>query len=549
LWPYAKLLGEDTHLTDYAKGCRALRFFGWQKAAFWFREALAARSDSFGNPVPWTGGNSQLYLPRYTLGVSLFGLGDYDGALEEWQRAEKEWSSLDAVKQRALKPYFAVLHEGRDIYRNVVCAELIDQFDSGDGSKSAGGKSWTPGTREEIRTLCYEGHFAAAVKRARALAYTTEGASDRPVPDSSNDPEKVEIVENVPVAFAQEVSDCEAPDNLKPLANVTTPKVSQNIEDDRHPVPLRAVIGASVPRANLAASHGQGETVTGGPVMTDLVKSVERIYSKKSALLISPDYKGTPWGNIKGAEEAIQLLESGLLRWGFKKEDIVWLHGYVKSGDLEQQIRSFIHANAAHGDHERHLVLIHFLGHAYRQDDSDNGVLIASDSPFPHGPRDIRALMEKSVEAGIVMSFTNQSPHHLIFSFDSCSFGEHLLLPFEGMRAIAWNTAQKNPALLFVARAGPEQIVSAKPALTEALGHELRECGHADLEGVATGWSLFTAVAQDLFSKEISDTQTLKYGLAREWKNGDVVLRVPTDCQPATKGSHPRPTAVKGTGL
>jgi tetratricopeptide (TPR) repeat protein len=538
LWlcPGASLLGEDTHLTDYAKGCRALRFFGWQKAAFWFREALAERPEPFGHPVPWSNTKSQLYLPRYVLGVSLFGLGNYDEALEEWRRAEEEWSGLDGEKKRALEPYLAVIREGRDIYRGFVCAEILPPA-------SGGGENESARLREEARTLCDKGHFSAAVKRVRNLVDPAKFVHDSPVLDSLSDLDAVETIENVPVAFAQEISDCEAPDKLKPWAHLTSLEGPPNRRDGaqvttRLPALRHAVLGPTISTTILTVSKEGRGVVAGGPTMADLLKSVDKVYAKKFALLISPDYKGTPWGNIKGAEEAIRLLESGLLRWGFKQENIVLLHGYVKAGDLEQQIRSFIRKNASYGDHARNLVLIHFLGHAYRRDEDDNGVLVASDSPQPQSPSDMRGLrdlMDKSVEAGIVMSFTNQAPHHLIFSFDSCSFGEPLFTPFEGMRDINWYTAQKNPALLLIARSAPEQIASERPALTEALGQELKGCGHGDPDGVATGWRLFSAVAEALHDKQINDSQTLKYGLHPQWRKGDVVLRVPADCKPAAK--------------
>lgn len=138
-----------------------------------------------------------------------------------------------------------------------------------------------------------------------------------------------------------------------------------------------------LPRSVFARYEQPPRVVSAGPTMADLAKRVDGVYAKKVALLISPDYEGARWAKIAGVDEALSSLKGGLRRWGFKEADIHLERGQIKADALRERIDSFVREENAAYSTERNLVLVYFLGHVYRRDENDSGLLITSDSALP----------------------------------------------------------------------------------------------------------------------------------------------------------------------
>jgi hypothetical protein len=525
---------------DYASGCQALRFWSWGRAAAWFRKALHERSQPLGTPVTGTGNNPLLYLPHYVLGVSLFGSGRYEEALHEWDTAEAEWQDLDGRTKAALRPYKTVIEQGREVYRRYVCNDvyqLARLTASPAGENGSASDARSADGAASARELCRQGSFWAAV-RALASLRAAAGAAPRPTPEPSLLPLGGTDFENVPIAFSQEASDCEAPDHLHvPASDAGDSRAAA--EPWTPPSPRQGVPGvhfasASSPGVGLYRSAALLTVPTisrGGPTSAEMVSKLKNAYARKVALLIAPEYpaKG-PWRPLPDAKAALASLAASLKRWGFSYEVVAQ---NLRVTELEERIKTFIRTNAPKDSKARALVWVHFIGHVYTPPTHEaDGWLVASDSPpVKQGDEgSYEAFQRHAYSLSDLSGFQDQRPHHVVVSLESCAIGWDFWFRLSAVDNLAGDSAVNYPAFILVSRGVPGEVVSASQlALTTGLADLLKGCG-SNPEGVMTGYDLFTDLAARLRQEGIGSVQARKAFVPEAFRRGDMVLVAPAGC-------------------
>jgi hypothetical protein len=524
------------YLEDYATGCRALRFRSWGRAGAWFRKALDGRAQSLGAAVPWTGNNSIPYLPRYVLGVALYGSRRYDEAFRQWDEAEAEWSRLNLKRTENLElgKYRSVIEEGRRLYTRHVCSDIygLSRW-AVQASARATTAAALEGGPERARSLCEHGSFTSALTVLKSL----RAARDDPPPRDDEPGRELPVsalrAEDLPLAFAKEVSDCEAPANRRGFAE---PAASSSIQ--RLP-PGIAFVGfrtSAAPWRLAVPSPGRRTVTEGGPSPASLLAQAAGVYSRKEALLIAPDYSRSAW-RIAGSADAVAALnglKNGLQRWGFRVDIAA---GPLTAAEFDRRIHEFVTKYAPKGTKDKDkpaLVWIHFIGHVYTpaQDENDSWMAFSDSPPVKEGDTNsFEAFKRYAVDLSRIQELES-FPHHVVVSLESCAIGADLWYNLMALDDLEWQTAAKHPAFILVTRAPPKEMVSARQfALTTKITDLLQGCGRADVSGVMTGDSLFSALKDELRRAGVNRPQALHKVQPQDWRLGDIVLAAPADCR------------------
>jgi tetratricopeptide (TPR) repeat protein len=487
----------DSYLTDYESGQRALRYGSWDEALFWFQLAAEARPQDGGPPARISGRNYVAYLPKYFVGLAYYMGGRYSEAMEAWAAAEEQWSTEPWLAQSAgLAEYRAKLASYRESYEKKLLPEADRRLDS-----------YLQEVRAAIATLKDQQKLSAAAGAAAEIAAAENllsAWSTRAVTAQVDYSEILSLTHKAVEVLGrlEALQACADPEKAQSWCRLAEPPASRIA-----PVAL--------------TNHTQRGLVI---PPKDLPK-INNLYQNKVALLISPSY--TSWPKIPNAAAKLNTLRDALGKLGFKVQLLV---GATNKSQLRTAIQGFMDQNAPQPADQPNLVWIHFLGHGHTILSGGRrfGVLVTSATPGPKA--DSRAIGKEVLFDGFFHEYLTKAPHHLVFTFETCSSGrffEELLGPNPG----DWRNSFSHPAFLVLTGGGADEVGFVRQLpLTDELTRALAGCGQGGRLATFTGYHLLLGV-QKRISEEFPNRnpQFKKYQLD-DYREGDILLNIPDHC-------------------
>jgi tetratricopeptide (TPR) repeat protein len=504
----------DSYLAEYESGHRALRYSSWDEAAYWFGQALERRAEDGGPPARISGRNYQPYLPQYYLGLALFQAGRYSEALKAWEVAEARWRTEPALARSPnLQPYRASIDGYRAHYRAALLPGAGRRLDVYLARLAAvtGRLQGQPASR-----ALPEGPAELAAAEARLPRWRELAAA------AARDDDYDRILQ-----LTREV--VEALDRLELLeACAGTDSVQPWCRRPRLPAPGPAVLrGGPALEPALAAAAPPGDAGETGLVLRPQDRQViAKLYGRKCALLVSPRYSA--WPAIRSADAKLRDLAIALRGLGF--DEVTLLEGELSADKMQTEIQSFFRRNAPL-DTGPNLLLVHFVGHGYSIDVRGRrvGLLLTSKTP-PQSAGD-HEISHEAIYETFFNQFRGIPLHHIVFSFETCSSGRFIEELFPPLPK-DWRKSARNPAFLVVTAGDFDEVDSVDLPLTDELTRALKGCGQGAPEFL-DGYTLLSGVQARVHRRYPSrHPQFVKY-LLDEYRDGDVLLRIPNRCTSA----------------